>query len=843
MRALGVGVLVALMGWVVYEDHRSRVEDATAGFERDERATAAAKALEVQRFFEEFYRSLRAISLIPPVRRIEHASNLPAGADSAVALGWFSPESSDVVQQFYNTLALTVPVSEVYVTMRGFEPSKGESPFLMYDELVLGGSAVDGGAPEPADFPEEYEGAEYAALLDQLAWFGKEHPTYDYPDARAIPARLSPSVRTCDNSQYYSKRTQDVRDAFGQVLSLPIYREGAGGELLGVISGVFRTNQLEALLTGAPFVVVTPADEARARAEHLTPPPVARFALVSADLGLVVADRRNPDLAGRVATIPVGDGPTATRRTLTDLPGGASWDLVYEYDMPVLEATLAELHHELLLRLGAVGIVGLVALFGLWRESLGRAAVDAALARAEQANDALGDGNRRMRLILDSVAQGLVRVDAAGRMEEGASAALVRWLGSYAPGVAFADHLARLDPGFGGLWRMSFEAFVDDVLPQDLCREQMPRALKVGSLELELEYVVLGAEGAFRGLLIVVADVTERQAAHRARMEQQEILELAQRISRDRAGAHAFFEEAGEVVVGLATGAWERDLPGLRRALHTLKGTSSLVGLQVLASLAHRLEDLVEESGRPPGPEAIAALVQRWRVLEETARLFGAEDNGVVRVGAAELAALREHLAAMGRGDLAGRVARWGMEPVQTELERQGERVRALGRRLGKGDVQVRIEGGGVVLDPAPWRPLWGALSHVVRNAVDHGLYDAAEAPEGYRPVVTLRCVERSDGLEISVADNGRGVQWDRLAAALRARGLPAETREDLVAGMFADGVSSRTEVSETSGRGVGMAAVKEAALARGGQVRVESEPGEGTRFVFWFPRAVAVAA
>jgi two-component system chemotaxis sensor kinase CheA len=108
---------------------------------------------------------------------------------------------------------------------------------------------------------------------------------------------------------------------------------------------------------------------------------------------------------------------------------------------------------------------------------------------------------------------------------------------------------------------------------------------------------------------------------------------------------------------------------------------------------------------------------------------------------------------------------------------------------------------------------------------------------------VTLRCTERSDGLEISVEDNGRGVQWDRLAAALQARGLPSGTREELVAGLFADGVSSRSEVSETSGRGVGMGAVKEAVLARGGQVRVESEAGKGTRFVFWFPKAVAIAA
>jgi two-component system chemotaxis sensor kinase CheA len=73
--------------------------------------------------------------------------------------------------------------------------------------------------------------------------------------------------------------------------------------------------------------------------------------------------------------------------------------------------------------------------------------------------------------------------------------------------------------------------------------------------------------------------------------------------------------------------------------------------------------------------------------------------------------------------------------------------------------------------------------------------------------------------------------------------GLPHATHDDLVGALFADGVSTRAEVTETSGRGVGMAAVREVTLARGGTLEVHSTPGQGTRIALWFPTAARLAA
>ncbi|HEX7501613.1 MAG TPA: ATP-binding protein, partial [Polyangia bacterium] len=83
----------------------------------------------------------------------------------------------------------------------------------------------------------------------------------------------------------------------------------------------------------------------------------------------------------------------------------------------------------------------------------------------------------------------------------------------------------------------------------------------------------------------------------------------------------------------------------------------------------------------------------------------------------------------------------------------------------------------------------------------------------------------------VEIADDGRGLDWNAIAERARAKGLPTESREDLEAALFADGVTTRTEGSEVSGRGVGLSAVRCAVLAMGGRIRIESAPNRGTRF------------
>ncbi|MEL6350125.1 MAG: ATP-binding protein, partial [Myxococcota bacterium] len=147
-------------------------------------------------------------------------------------------------------------------------------------------------------------------------------------------------------------------------------------------------------------------------------------------------------------------------------------------------------------------------------------------------------------------------------------------------------------------------------------------------------------------------------------------------------------------------------------------------------------------------------------------------------------------------------------------------------------------DGHGLRVDPAPLKSFWTGLSHVVRNAIDHGI----ETPEARRaaqktPSGRLSLVARSTPgkLMIEIQDDGAGIAWDRVAEKAKQARLPHEHHTELVDALFADGLSTREAATETSGRGVGMAAVRAIVQELGGTIEVESSPGAGTTFRFTF--------
>ena len=135
--------------------------------------------------------------------------------------------------------------------------------------------------------------------------------------------------------------------------------------------------------------------------------------------------------------------------------------------------------------------------------------------------------------------------------------------------------------------------------------------------------------------------------------------------------------------------------------------------------------------------------------------------------------------------------------------------------------------------------PVWTVLAHAIRNALDHGIEApavriAAGKSEAGHIVLSAR---RTDGrVIVGVLDDGRGIDWDALRISCEAKGLPVGTREELLQGLFAEGVSTAREVTDISGRGVGMGALRAAARAMGGDAVLHSELGRGTELQFVVP-------
>ena len=161
-----------------------------------------------------------------------------------------------------------------------------------------------------------------------------------------------------------------------------------------------------------------------------------------------------------------------------------------------------------------------------------------------------------------------------------------------------------------------------------------------------------------------------------------------------------------------------------------------------------------------------------------------------------------------------------------------GDQARALATRIGRNEVDVSVDAPALRYPQGRLDELFSSFSHLIRNAVDHGIEPRDERIRaGKSPVGSLRVTAGStDGaLLFTIIDDGRGVDWAKVRQKALDRGLPVDTDEALAEVLFLDGFTTRDAADELSGRGIGMSAVKQAAVRLGGLVRLESTPGVGT--------------
>jgi len=158
-------------------------------------------------------------------------------------------------------------------------------------------------------------------------------------------------------------------------------------------------------------------------------------------------------------------------------------------------------------------------------------------------------------------------------------------------------------------------------------------------------------------------------------------------------------------------------------------------------------------------------------------------------------------------------------------------------------DVIMEIDGGNLEVDRGVLDRITGPLEHLVRNAVAHGIETAAERLSLGKPAtgrVRMDLSQQGNTLQLQISDDGRGLDYERIrdraiAAGLLALDAPADEAA-LAELIFEPGFSTASTVTELSGRGIGMDAVRAAVIALGGQMSVLSERGAGTRFIFSLP-------
>ncbi|HSV94111.1 MAG TPA: chemotaxis protein CheA, partial [Desulfobacterales bacterium] len=319
------------------------------------------------------------------------------------------------------------------------------------------------------------------------------------------------------------------------------------------------------------------------------------------------------------------------------------------------------------------------------------------------------------------------------------------------------------------------------------------------------------------------------------------------RVSNGRLDVTATFRTARtDEEVRAALNVDQVDVTGLSDACDDPSPAGGVAVAAVRASI--RSEEVVRVSVAKL--DALLNLVGEL-VIQNSGFLSAAQQLGVEIGRVRAVLDLEERTEALGRvvRNLQDGIMKARMLPVATVFERFHRVVRDLAKVGGK-TVGLEISGEETEIDKKVIDRIGEPLVHLVRNAVDHGLEPAAErlaAGKSAEGVVRLGAFQEGDHICIEVADDGRGLDRDAIVRKAVEKGLvaPAEaaaaTTERIHSLIFLPGFSTAREVSDISGRGVGMDVVKRVVDEMNGSVRVRSTPGRGTAITIAVPLTTAI--
>jgi two-component system chemotaxis sensor kinase CheA len=381
----------------------------------------------------------------------------------------------------------------------------------------------------------------------------------------------------------------------------------------------------------------------------------------------------------------------------------------------------------------------------------------------------------------------------------------------------------------------------DDVLPEDVTLWEVPKRAALGGRELSLSYSVVRRGGAVDKLLVTIVDVTPQIEAERAARHHERLV----RILTHREAFQLYVNDTRRLVRESEDADPGSDAAFIRRNVHTVKGNSATFGLDEVTAVCHAVEDEGLFDRR-----ALGRITGALRNFLEANRSVLAIDPDPERNASRSymmteslIGTLADKARSKDGSDMERFLAKLRERPANDFVEPMRAAATRLGERLEK-DVRFLVVGGEVAIDPVRLAPLLRALPHLVRNAVDHGLEATHE--RGDKPAsgtVALAFNDRGDSWEITLRDDGRGVDFARVLESARRRGLLTVEQAECLSPdraldiLTLEGFSTAEQVTDISGRGVGLSAVREAVENLGGTLALDSQPGHGSQFLIRIPK------
>jgi two-component system chemotaxis sensor kinase CheA len=488
--------------------------------------------------------------------------------------------------------------------------------------------------------------------------------------------------------------------------------------------------------------------------------------------------------------------------------------------------------------------------------------------KVKERTAALAEANRNIAGMVNSVSQGFFMFNGSGEVLSIYSKACIRLLEGEPAGKKFWEVL-KIAPDAVDEVRGWVDLVFTDTLDWDSISGLGPSVVPHSErLYVTMQYFPVRNDAGQIDKVVAVA--TDRTAERDANLRADREKRYAQMVIKLVKNRSAFINFVRENLVSRVESALEgkdQQISEIFRTVHTFKSAAASFSLGDVAEYSHELEnELAVERKRWENGETIDFVHIRERIrdlrtrydalLNEVKPLVGAsaieKGDPPIEVGRNDLWSFARRLADA-RGDVdplfTDFVDQFLQEPIGKHVEHYAEIVQTVANRLGKEVAPLEVQGYGLKVVAEPYVPLLSSLVHAVRNAVDHGIESPDERlSKGKGPTGTVALhfgwedAQASAGarvLLIRIKDDGRGIDPKRILKKMHEQGMevePGATDEDIIQYVFAAGFSTANQVTDISGRGVGMDAIRDVVEKMGGKVRIYSVLGAGSELVIRLP-------
>ncbi|MEM6901931.1 MAG: ATP-binding protein [Pseudomonadota bacterium] len=481
-----------------------------------------------------------------------------------------------------------------------------------------------------------------------------------------------------------------------------------------------------------------------------------------------------------------------------------------------------------------------------------------------QANEKLAYLNYSLSTIMESLGEGLLFFDDHGVCSDVYSAACVSMFGQspanrHICAVLGLDDSERstvenlLDVVFNADTAMSFDDLMD----------LMPSTYTLQDRNLKLSYrPVRGANDVMRAVVMVATDQTDQLKAMEKIVEKEQEASKIIRISQNRNSFIRLVNNLRILFDRLDAALIDDDSADeFKRDIHTFKGLAGSFYLTQLTDFLHDLETRLR--GKSPSEIASICQISQPKLLNHLDHIASAagdwlgenfEKLGNIRTIPTErlMGFEKKLIKAVADGHSAAEIQQLYLEQISSVHIRENLAVlelqmQELAERIGKQLQPMAFEGDNIALVPEIYQDLMDALVHAGRNIVDHGIEPPNVRREMNKPdsgQVTVRVTQTdhqgADWIRLEIQDDGAGINIEALRQRLAQKQIlePSQEIDDhaLVQYVFHDNVSTSKQLSQTSGRGVGMSAIRAAVTKLGGTVEMVSTVGEGCNLIIDMP-------